>query len=385
MSNQHYVPQSFFRNFVGGAPAISMLLTKSGETIPSAPIRKQCAKNNFYGSSDLEKTISEMEGRHSAAIRAALLFAWNQEAPYLNDEQQAWLFEWIVFQRARTELNAFRNRPAWKAIQLEMFKTFVQTAPNVKNRAEIIDLISKGKIQIEEPQHAIVLRSISSALESSLAITDLNVVFLKNRTDFPFVFGESPVIFFNQYCKNIRNRGVLGLQCPGLQIFVPLNSSTCLMLIDPEKYDGDFKEHLEINVVSRSDISQLNALQFYQTRHAIYFGDANWENYVYDLWLAHRVAAIVPQSIFNSSANFLIDGKKPEGRLLHSFEPQIDFDLRLSFVSYQPVAEREYIFEPRSPEIRNELRKRDQELLKNRRNAARVRIDRQKRNSKRSF
>ena len=58
--NQHFVPQYYFRFFSENARHISAILKKDGRFIENAPIKGQCATDNFYGSKELESIFSQM-------------------------------------------------------------------------------------------------------------------------------------------------------------------------------------------------------------------------------------------------------------------------------------------------------------------------------------
>lgn len=76
-------------------------------------------------------------------------------------------------------------------------------------------------------------------LEMAFAISDLLPCFLINKTEFPFVFSDTPIVLYNTSFSQMRNRGVLGWQSQGLQVFYPLTPSVCLMLYDADAYFGD--------------------------------------------------------------------------------------------------------------------------------------------------
>jgi len=357
-SNQHFVPQFYFRHFSADGSSIGTLLTRDGRTILRAPIKGQCARRNFYGSKELEALFSEMEGRHCTGIRAALDVANNAVSPDFTSEELFQFFQAIMFQRGRTALEIEKSAPAMEKMMLELFKHHLQHEKTVENIDEIIRHIDAGHVTIAERPCATVARSLNIALESTLGITDLHLLLIRNRTDYPFIFSDAPVVFYNSYCRNVRNRGVLGVQCPGLQIFFPLDPWTLALLFDGDRYTGPYRGFIHFDLLSRSDVSQINALQLHHSLNAVYFGHPAHEEYVHDLWNAHRPTLRPIRDNFVVGADFWIDGKPPEGELLQLFEPQIDYDLKLSFMSCEPIAQADYVYAPRSPELREELRQR---------------------------
>ena len=206
-----------------------------------------------------------------------------------------------------------------------------------------------------------VIRSIDIALQNALLITDLNYYILRNHTDYPFVFSDAPVVFYNTYYQNVKNRGVLGMQTPGLQIFYPLNSNTVLMLIDDQIYRGWYKQSLFIDLIERSDVSQLNALQLHHSYQSIYFADVKDKEYIYDLRAAHKNRIIQPELRFVERDGWLVDGKPVDGTLYQMYEPQLNIELNLSFIDCTPISESEYKPRKRSPELVEELENRIKE------------------------
>jgi len=67
--NQHYVPQFYFRYFSENGKSICVLNRDSGKAIKSASIKGQASKKYFYGDSDVEDRLSEIDGLFSTALR----------------------------------------------------------------------------------------------------------------------------------------------------------------------------------------------------------------------------------------------------------------------------------------------------------------------------
>ena len=157
---------------------------------------------------------------------------------------------------------------------------------------------------------------------------------------------------------------MLGAQTPGLQIFYPLDSDTLLMLIDNQIYNGRYKEVLCVDIIENSDVSKLNALQLHHSYNSIYFADEKDKKYTEDLWNAHKRSIIEPKIIFKSEEGWLLDGKPIEGDLYHSYEPQLNIKIDLSFIECVPIEESEYKPRKRNPKLVAEVEKK----FKNHRN-----------------
>ena len=206
-----------------------------------------------------------------------------------------------------------------------------------------------------DPQ-AVVLRSILDHTEAVPLIYDLKMCLLRNRTDDPFIFSDSPVVFYNTYYRKVIDRGVLGLQTPGLQVFMPLDSRTTLMLIDATVYEGRYRESDFVDIVHRSDISHLNAIQLHHSSHGVYFSDRQSGEYVRDLLRAHADRLSKPKTEFHIRKNWLVDGQ-PTDELDQVFERQLDHQLELSFVECTPIEASAFHFRRRCPDCRESLAK----------------------------
>ncbi len=361
-ANQHFVPKFYFRNFSTDGCTIGSLLIRDGRVIDRAPIKGQCARKNFYGSKELESLFSDLESQHSLAIIAALDVANNQFCEPISHEEYFRFLQAVMFQRSRTALEIDKSESTREQFLLELFKQYVKSSKNPRSK-EMSDHIAAGNVSIKEPPHVTVCRSIRTALDCVMGITDLSLCLIRNRTDFPFIFSDAPVVFYNSYCRRVRNRGVLGVQCPSLQIFFPLDPWTLALLFDADKYSGSFKEYLQYDTYSRSDVSQMNVLQMHHALNVVYFRDTEHREYVQDLWNTHRHSFRPIKDQLNLNADFWVDGKPIDGQLIHKFEPQVGFDLSLSFMQCEPISQHEYQYQPRSAEIRDEMKRMHQELL----------------------
>lgn len=356
MASHHFVPQYYFRHFSQGRPYVHLLLRDSGQLVFQASIKGQCAHRNFYGHREVEEVLADLEGRHARATRKAVSHAWGSERAAVDEQMLFELLQALLLQRARTDHEVEKKAPAYEAQVLEMFKEHLRVAPSVENRDRLLRAIEEGEVAVRwDRQHA-VLVSVSMAIESVLLVTDLGIYLLRNLTEYPFVFSDAPVVFCNTYLRNVRSRGVLGLQTPGLQVFMPLDSRTMLMLIDDAVYGGRYKKRMLVDVLQRADISMLNALQLHHSRNALYFASRSHSEYVSDLWLAHRNDLTDARTRFEVWQNALIDGEPSEGEVYHVYDPQIEADLDLSFVEVDPIQESGFRFSHRSPELVEEYR-----------------------------
>lgn len=362
--NQHYVPQYYFKLFTGGRSHVCAMFTVDGRLVPAAPIRGQCARDLFYGSVEVEKAFSQLEGQHAEALRALIDVAATDDPAKFSEDHFGWLLQAVAFQRSRTLLEVEKEGPAEKAMFLHAFFEHVRRTKPPEEADMLLGAIERGEVEIVEDPAVTVRRQIGVALENAALLADLGFVILRNRTDYPFIFSDSPVVFYNTYYRKVTDRGVLGYQTPGLQIFLPLTPRLQLLMLDPDVYgvarlDGPF-----CDVTERGDVSQMNALQLYHSRQAVYFADKADADYVRELHAAHKAGMVKPESVFRVRKDLLVGGEAGV-EVLQTFEPHLRHGLSLSFVACEPVARRDYVFRRRSPELVAEHRKRHQTVNPN--------------------
>jgi hypothetical protein len=352
-ANHHFVPKFYFRNFSEDGARIHLLHRSSGRVILNAAIRGQCAKHRLYGPTEMERMISGLEGNFSAAIREAIRTAWAPMDLRLTEECVFRLLQATLFQRGRTIHEIDKYEAGMESWLLEAFKQHLLNSPGIEYRDRMVKDIENGSITLRHDDTWVAMTLMIAALDAVILITDLRICLVRNHTDFPFLFGDAPVVLCNSHYRNVTLRGVLGLQTPGLQIFFPLNARTMLLMLDENVYSGRCKETDIVDVTDRSDVSQLNALQLHHSLTNVYFGREGDAEYVGDLWNAHKSSIVQSRNVFRVEKGWLVDGK-PEDLLLHGFEPHLNFRLDLSFVKCNPIHPAEHQPSRRTPELAEE-------------------------------
>lgn len=88
------------------------------------------------------------------------------------------------------------------------------------------------------------------------------------------------MVLDNRRFKNEYDAPLVGLQNAGLQIFVPISSSTLLFLYDPTCYLVNYNdsERKVVSLTSKSTIDCLNKMQFVNGHTNVFYGDVNRES-----------------------------------------------------------------------------------------------------------
>jgi hypothetical protein len=346
--NHHFVPQFYFRNFSADGKRIALFHLKSGVIVPSASIRRQATRKKLYVNDELEAKISHLESDFSRSFRDVIEAAREDDYREIQEKDTfSKLRTAMLFQRYRTPGYAESSNPAYERMMLKMFRAHIERGADEDFRGRALEAIDKGDVNLELNPQATVLRGISMALEFSMLISDLEVCVLKNVTRFPFIFGDWPVVLVNTFCRNVKNRGVLGLQCHGLQIFCPLSPDVAVMLFDPNAYYGPCIERIAIEVVDPFEVSQLNALQLCLAHEVAYFGDCAHGDYVSRLWNVHQHRIGKGKSEYRQYSR--VDGG--EETFMHIFDPQPEIIPEFSFIRCDPLREHDYAFSRRNPTL----------------------------------
>lgn len=354
--NHHFVPKYLFRLFSGGEDYIHLVLKASSKVVFHASIRHQCSRHKFYGTDKIEDFLAKLDGRHAAAYRAVIRECWGDVPTGFTDDEFYWLFEALMLQRARTPRAAENLADDSEKFALYSFREYVKASPDDGMRDRILEAIDKGQVAVKEPIIGPLLHSLVIGLRSVIGITDLNLALLRNSTKHPFVFGDSPCIFYNRYLHDVPFVSGLGIQSQGLMIFMPLDQDTQVVLYDPVTYALPC-DRVFIDLVENSDVSQLNALQVHSAKAAIYFANQQSADYLVDMVTAHRPLFRQSNSEFIlwPPGQLLIDDRPADTEVMHMFESQLPLKVDLSFVKTKSMSSDENPRRPRSPELRREL------------------------------
>lgn len=310
----------------------------------SAPIKGQASKTWFYGDDTAEKVLGEIEGACSTALRE--LAALRNPAD-LSAESVELVLVWLALQRSRTKAARQAGQPMhdkfaqlWAEVQLHNDEDI-----SPETRDLLLDNLDAVGVDPVGAQRLMM----SVAVEAASSLEDLTPIFLLNKTNRPFIFGDAPVVLYNSLHRETRHRGVLGFSAAGLMVFLPIGPSKILLLLDAASYRLRRVIENRIQVRDLRDISELNKLQIHAASDCVYFGDFARAPYVAELWRQERARLCQHACEVIQAPSFSVETGEPLGDLVHSFQPQLPYRLSLSFLEHVPRGDRQYPPLRRSP------------------------------------
>ena len=249
----HYVPQFYLRRFSDDGRSIRLLHKPSDRIIERASIKGQCAIDNFHGWHELaESSIATIEGACAATIDRVVR---QGIIPLRSNTDYGHLLLFVALQSMRTQQSADVNN----ALVDRFAKLMIQG----RREFEGVDL---SKIKVEETYP--VAMPMAVALEAHQILATLEMSLLTTVSDRGFLTSDNPVILYNSSRADVWWEGVTGLDCEGLQLFLPLNRSTCLYMFDPVSYSPP--SNAGNRVLGLLDVLKLNALTILNSRTNVY-------------------------------------------------------------------------------------------------------------------
>lgn len=287
--NQHYVPRCHLKPFTlhEDGLAIKLFNIDRAITIENAPVKNQCSRDYFYGQNEgLEKAIQTMEGKYSDVARGI------RSHRSLNDSDALFLASFWMFQYLRTEAiqqSIIRTSQAFE-------KAIGQPAPQIR--------INKEEATIA---------ALRAFLEQYMALADLGVVQVHNRTNVSFVTSDNPAIQTNRWAlsQTTRMSANFGMLSAGFIGLLPISPVVLVLLYDKGIYSIEHQNRC-ITVKDEPDIQSLNDHQLLNCISNIYFA-GDLENRV------HRVLPEVKARRAVSGEKVHIFTKRPGGEDNHYY------------------------------------------------------------------
>lgn len=344
LRNHHYVPQFYFRRFSFDEKSICLLTRPTGKVVARAPIKGQASKIGYYGDEEVEKALSEIEGACAAALRS---LDQVQDPQLLADDDVTLVLTHLTLQRTRTETarqngKAFHDKLQQLLLEVEVNNSTYLSEPERQLLLDSLPYVEANPVEAQRLEMGV-------AVEQSAGLRDLRPLILVNKTNRPFVFGDSPVVFYNSFYRDVRYRGVLGMDTPGLMVFFPLSASTYLALLDPNCYQvRRGARGNRVQVRDLRDVLALNQLQIHAASNCVYFGDFKFAPYVVEAWRQERARLTKHEGRVIEAPERNAATGETMGDIVHGFQPQLAYPLKLTFLMHDVHGDDSYAFTRRS-------------------------------------
>ena len=258
---QHYVPRFYLKRFSSSGKAINVWLPQQERKILSANLRNQCYKNYFYGSDPtFETALSYVEAETSLMFNIAKT---RNELPPPGSPYHHVLVLYVLLQYSRTAYSAESTNEAMDKMAKHIFR----------------DAVAKKGINIDEFYIGIENPSLyfmGIAIPCYPILLDLRYKLLVNVADTEFVTSDNPAILYNQLLPYDDTTSQTGLSTRGLQVFLPIDPRTMLMLYDHDVYCVGKRDSPVVFLDCDADVHSINALQLCAASECVYFKDDNF-------------------------------------------------------------------------------------------------------------
>ena len=255
--NQHYVPQFCLRKFASDSDkVINLYNLDSKKFIRNASIKHQACKDYFYSQDiAIENTFSHFEENASRIFNKIL--QENKLPPKtMEDYSRLLLFISVQYNRTQYARNDMLN------IVDKIISLFGKDlSPRLKENFEQMSAHLKDNWIYEKLYVAII---------DIIFLLDMKMKLIINKTGNDFIYSDNPVVFYNQFFE-MKGRAEVGYQSAGLEIFLPISPSLCLILYDSGIYHMGKSQSDTIEVSNPEDIYNINHLQVLSAFSNIYF------------------------------------------------------------------------------------------------------------------
>ncbi len=349
--NQHFIPKKYFRNFSDNPKTIDVYLIDENSFRVNASIKSQACGNFFYGDHLVEGVITEIEN-YLDPIIGKLISNYRYGDIEISMDEKLKILQSIVLQKTRTKNERDANEGAAEKFLLSMFSEHLRHTDG--DLYEKFKKFGKGA-RIEFTGYINMM--IKESLDFAWLGLDLGLA-LAHSNNGGFIFGDSPSLIYNQYLCNINDRGVNGLQTPGIIMIYPISKNLCLLALDSEIYDlGLSDDRIRVFDIDENDLNELNCLQYLYASKCLYYkGDAQRDRITRivsdckDTWKPRKIDVNQYKSDSDSSL------------LYHQFERQIEYQAKFSFSKKPPMDRGSYSPMYRSQEMVDTFRSRRLEL-----------------------
>ncbi|QWV98661.1 DUF4238 domain-containing protein [Geomonas nitrogeniifigens] len=249
--NQHFVPRCYLKEFTFNSEnkAINVYNIDTKRCIHKAPVKSQCSRDYFYGKDEkLESAIQLVERAYGSALHEII-----NRPRHLSENHIIVLKRFLLLQYFRTEAASKRS--------VEMNKGLTEVAGI---QGEEFSLAIKEAVQIAMIAYA----------DNMYLIDDLKICLIYNKTNFPFVTSDDPVVLSNKwYLDDWRTKfASFGLTACGVLLFLPLTPKILCVAYDGDVYSISNKNGWT-TISHANDVKAFNEHQFLNCRANIFLKD----------------------------------------------------------------------------------------------------------------
>lgn len=341
-SNQHFVPQFYFRYFSLDGRSICLLKRIDGKTIRNASIKGQASKRYFYGDASTEDLLATADGASSRVLGRLRKVG---DFDDLSLEERYEFLQILMLQKARTATARTRSKPMQNKLLRMHLEMDIGNDKKLSDeeKEKFLGILNK----VEANPKRFQAMEMAAAVEAAVHLADLSVLILANKTNRPFIFSDAPVVWINLFYKRITLRGVLGAATPGLLVFYPLDAHNQVLLFDSRVYRVKGGICAVRKIRSLRDVAAMNKLQIHNASLAVYFSNYMHASYVEELWRQERQHLRGNEGKVLEAPGYDETGASM-GDIVHSFTPQLPYLPEFTFLRYDAIDESEYQFSSRA-------------------------------------
>ena len=298
---QHFVPQFYLRNFSENGRSIGGYLLKERKFIPHMPIKDMCGRDYLYGEDlELEKWFSRLESNWAVLLRKII----DQIDLSLSYEEWAYLYMFVFLTDAR---NGFMADSA-----NDMTTKTAQLIAKISRDHGRINATDEEIKQLRFKSNIPNLPHIQSMPKIINIMMDLKPLLLYNTTNRMFITSDYPVVKYNYLFVARNYHRNYGYGQIGTQIYIPINSTLCLMLFDSAVYTIN-DNNLVLKINAPDQIAELNKLFASNSKRAIYFHNTarEWVIERYVKGIKDTSADLGNQILENRAGEFIIQVSSP--------------------------------------------------------------------------
>lgn len=210
VENQHYVPKFLLRNFTSRKKKKLWVYDKQEENTYSTNVKNTATERNFYvlknGDNEIsiEPWFALLDSKAGEVVSQII---HSESIQGLSKEEWDWFILFVAFQfiRTRQQLETLKN---FKSQMIEWFKVRDMDSESINYSDQDLKNALLSDMFKNIPR-------LQEALESKY------VLLFKTGTSTSFYTSDHPVV---QHNDNDGLYGNLGLETPGIQVYLPLSS-----------------------------------------------------------------------------------------------------------------------------------------------------------------